>query len=386
MDEAGLAAWARRLRERLPAPEVTLGLVFMSPKYFPHAAEVLEILRVHACIPLLAGCSGSSLVANGEEIESATGLALSLYYLPGARLQTVRFTQEQIASVSAADYWATEAGVTPESTNAWLAFIDPFSTDAETWLRTWGASFPGQPVFGGLSSGEFPEPRTQLYLQGEVYEEGGVAVAVGGGVDLTGVVAQGCTPIGEAWTLTRVEHNLIRNIGNRPAYAVLDETLSRLSPDERKKTLGNLHIGLVMNEYLEDFGRGDFLVRNLIGGDPNSGVLAVGALPRTGQTVQFQRRDAEAANEEMHHLLELQRTILAGSTVYGGCLFACNSRGRNFFGRPNHDAGLAQEYFGPLGLGGFFCNGEIGPVAGKNYLHGHTASLALFVKKASTGP
>lgn len=386
MDEAGLAAWARRLRERLPAPEVSLGLVFMSPKYFPHAADVLEILRVHACIPLLVGCSGTSLVANGEEIENATGLALSLYYLPEARLQAVRFTQEQIASVSAADYWATELGVTPERANAWLAFIDPFSTDAETWLRTWGTSFPGQSVFGGLSSGEFSEPRTQLYLQGEVYEEGGVALAVGGGVDLTGVVAQGCTPIGEAWTLTRVEHNLIRNIGNRPAYAVLDETLSRLSPDERKKTLGNLHIGLVMNEYLEDFGRGDFLVRNLIGGDPNSGVLAVGALPRTGQTVQFQRRDAEAANEEMHHLLELQRTILAGSTVYGGCLFACNSRGRNLFGRPNHDAGLAQEYFGPLGLGGFFCNGEIGPVAGKNYLHGHTASLALFVKKASAGP
>jgi small ligand-binding sensory domain FIST len=265
--------------------------------------------------------------------------------------------------------------------NGWLAFIDPFHLDAEGWLRSWNVNFPGCPVFGGLASGEFPEPLSQVYLQGEAFEDGGVAVAIGGEVEIAGVVAQGCTPIGETWTLTRVEHNLIRNIGNRPAYAVLDETLSSLSPDERRKTLGNLHIGLVMNEYLEDFRRGDFLVRNLIAGDPNSGVLAVSALPRTGQTVQFQRRDAEAASEEMHHLLEAEQGTLAGREIYGGCLFACNSRGRNFFGRPNHDAALVQEYFGPLGTGGFFCNGELGPVAGKNYLHGHTAALALFVKK-----
>jgi len=381
MDEAGLAAWARRLRERLAAPEVTLGLVFMSPKYFSQSAEVLEILRVHACIPLLLGCSGTSLVANGEEVESATGLVLSLYYLPGARVQGVRFAQEQVAAATTADFWPGETGVAATAANGWLAFIDPFHMDAESWLRSWGRDFSDQPVFGGLASGDFQTPRTQVYLQGEVYEDGGVAVAIGGEVDIAGVVAQGCTPIGEAWTLTRVEHNLIRHIANRPAYTVLDETLSQLSPDERRKTLGNLHIGLVMNEYLEDYRRGDFLVRNVIGGDPNSGVLAVGALPRAGQTIQFQRRDAEAASEEMSHLLEAERETLAGTEIYGACLFACNSRGRNFFGRPNHDAAQVQDFFGPLGVGGFFCNGEIGPVAGKNYLHGHTAALALFVKK-----
>jgi small ligand-binding sensory domain FIST len=157
--------------------------------------------------------------------------------------------------------------------------------------------------------------------------------------------------------------------------------VNRLSPGDQRKTRGNLFIGLVMNEYLDEFHRGDFLVRNLLGGDPRSGVLAVGALPRAGQTVQFQRRDAEAATEDMHELLARAKSELAGATVYGGCLCSCNGRGKNLFGAPNHDAQTVQEQFGPMGLAGFFCNGEIGPVGEKNFLHGYTASLALFVKR-----
>lgn len=381
MDEDGLADWARRLRARLPAPEVSLGLVFMSPKFFPHAQQVLEILRVHARIPLLAGCSSLGLVANAEEIENAGGLVLALYSLPGAKLKGVRFTQENIESADAENYWPVETGVAKKDVNGWLAFVDPFHLDSESWLTSWNESYAAVPVYGGLASGSFPEPLAQVYLDGEVFEDGGVAIAVGGEVTLTGVVSQGCTPIGEAWTLTRVEQNLIRHIGNRPAYAVLSETVQKLSPEDQRKAQGNLHIGLVVNEYLEDFQRGDFLIRNLIGGDPNSGVLAVGALPRMGQTIQFQRRDAAAASEDLSALLARTKGKLAGATVYGGCLFCCNGRGKNLFGRPSHDAELVQAHFGPTGLAGFFCNGEIGPVGRKNFLHGFTAALALFVKK-----
>lgn len=381
MDEDGLADWARRLRARLPAPEVSLGLVFMSPKFFPHARPVLEILRVHARIPLLAGCSSTGLVANAEEIENAGGLVLALYSLPGAKLKGVRFTQENIEAAGAEHYWPVETGVAKKDVNGWLAFVDPFHLDSESWLTSWNESYAAVPVYGGLASGNFHEQLTQIYLDGEVFEDGGVAIAVGGEVTLTGVVSQGCTPIGEAWTLTRVEQNLIRHIGNRPAYAVLSETVQKLSPEDQRKAQGNLHIGLVVNEYLENFQRGDFLIRNLIGGDPNSGVLAVGALPRMGQTIQFQRRDAAAASEDLSALLARTKGKLAGATVYGGCLFCCNGRGKNLFGRPSHDAELVQAHFGPTGLAGFFCNGEIGPVGQKNFLHGFTASLALFVKK-----
>ncbi len=380
-DEAGLQEWAENLHNQLRAPQLDLGLVFMSPKFFPHAKQVLEILRVHAKIPLLAGCSSQSLICGGEELEENPGLALGLYSLPGAELKAIHFTQEQVEEASSGAYWHHETEITPEQTNGWLAFADPFHLDSESWLRSWNEAYAPLPVMGGLASGDFSEQRTQVYLNGDVFEEGGVAISIGGDVKLTGVISQGCTPIGETWTLTKVEQNIIHQIGNRPAYEVLAETFNKLPAAEQKTARGNLFVGLVVNEYLDEFHRGDFLVRNLLGGDPQSGAIAIGALPRTGQTMQFQRRSSAAAMEDMSELLARAGEKLGGTNIYGACLCSCNGRGKNLFGRPNHDAASVQKQFGPLGLAGFFCNGEIGPIGEKNFLHGYTASVALFVKK-----
>src|SRR5579872_1775853 len=380
-EEAGLQAWAEKLRGQLRAPRVSLGLVFMSPRFFPHARQVLEILRVHGQVPLLAGCSSGSLIAGAEEVEENAGLALALYSLPGAELKAVHFTQEGVEKAESPGHWQRATGVSAGQTNGWLVFADPFHLDSEDWLRSWNEAYAPLPVLGGLASGDYSAQQTQIYLNGEVFEEGGVAVSIGGGVKLLGVISQGCTPIGETWTLTKVERNLIQEIGNRPAYEVLAETFNNLSAEEQKTSRGNLFVGLVINEYLEDFHRGDFLVRNQIGADPHSGILAVGAVPRPGQTMQFQRRDAAAATEDMLALLGRAREQLAGLTVYGGCLCSCNGRGRHLFGSPSHDAQMIQRRLGPFGLAGFFCNGEIGPVGDRNFLHGYTASLALFVKK-----
>jgi small ligand-binding sensory domain FIST len=378
-DEAGLQRWAEGLRSQLQAPQVSLGLVFMAPRFFPHAQQVLEILQVHARVPLLAGCSSQGLIVGEQELEQEAGLTLGLYALPGAQLSAVHFKQEQVEEAYGPGYWRLETGV--EETNGWLAFIDPSQLDTETWLKTWNQAYPGTPVLGGLASGNSDERLTQVYMNGEVYEEGGVAVSIGGEVRLLSVTSQGCTPIGDTWTLTKVEQNIIHKIGNRPAYEVLAETFNQLSPEEQKKARGNLFIGLVVNEYLDEFHRGDFLIRNLLGADPNSGSIAIGAMPRPGQTVQFQRRSAAAATEDMEELLKRAHASLQGFTVYGGCLCCCNGRGKNLFGRPHHDAQLVQQRLGPIGLAGFFCNGEIGPVGEKNFLHGFTASLGLFVRK-----
>jgi small ligand-binding sensory domain FIST len=379
--EAGLQKWAENLRRQLEAPQVSLGLVFMSPRFFPRAKQVLEILRVHARIPLLVGCSSQSLIVGEHEVEQNAGLTLGLYALPGAELKGVHFTQEQVEEANGPGYWHLENEVEPGQTNGWLVFIDPFHLDSETWLKTWNEAYAPLPVFGGLASGDFNEQATQVYLNGEVFDEGGVAISVGGAVRLAGVTSQGCTPIGETWTLTKVEQNIIHQIGNRPAYEVLAETFNALSPEQQKTARGNLFIGLVVNEYLEDFHRGDFVIRNVLGADPRSGTILVGALPRLGQTVQFQRRSKEAATEDMEELLVRAKKQLGSTTIYGGCLCSCNGRGRSLFGRPNHDAQMVQQRLGPMGLAGFFCNGEIGPVGEKSFLHGFTASLALFVKK-----
>lgn len=380
-DETGLRAWAEDLRSRLLAPKVSLGLVFLNPRFYAQAGQILELLQVHARIPLLAGCSGMSLISGNQEMEDESGLVLGLYHLPGADLKAVHFSQEDLQETTDPAYWPRKTGVSREETNGWLVFADPFTLDAEHWMESWNQAYAPLPILGGLASGNFSEQRTQVYLNNTVYDEGAVAISVGGAVGLASVISQGCTPIGEPWTITRAERNFIHEIGNRPAYQVLAETISQLSSEEQQKSRGNLFIGLVMNEYLEEFHRGDFLIRNLIGADPKTGVLAVAAFPRTGQTIQFQRRDAAAGTEDITALLKRSHGQLKNKQIYGGCLCSCNGRGKRLFGVESHDASHVQTELGPIGLAGFFCNGEIGPVGEKSFLHGYTASLALFVEK-----
>src|SRR5262249_19061025 len=147
---------------------------------FPHAKQVLEILRVHARIPVLAGCSSQGLIVGQQELENDAGITLGLYSLPGAELKGFHFTQEQIEEANGPGYWQLETGVEPAQSNGWLAFVDPFHIDSEGWLRSWNEAYAPLPVMGGLASGDFNEQRTQVYLNGEVFEEGGVAISIGG--------------------------------------------------------------------------------------------------------------------------------------------------------------------------------------------------------------
>jgi small ligand-binding sensory domain FIST len=381
-DDAKVGDWVRETRGRLPTPHISLGALFLTPGLMDDSAQILELVRLNAGVPILVGCSSPGLIVGDRELEETEGMVLGLYDLPGAELRPFHFTQRHVEEANGPAYWHHETGVTPERTNGWLVFADPFHLDVESWLRDWNEAYAPLPVLGGLSGGDMTVQRTQVFLDGEALEEGGVALSVGGAIRLAGVVSQGCTPIGETWTITRAERNLIHQIGNRPAYEVLLETFSRLSPEDQRKAQGNLFVGLVVNEYLDEFRRGDFLIRNLLGADPKSGTLAVGAWPRPGQSLQFQRRDPEAASEDLAKLLSATRNRLGNATVLGGCLCSCNGRGQRMFGHPNHDAALVQHQLELPGLTGFFCNGEIGPVGDRNFLHGFTASLALFVRKA----
>lgn len=385
-NEAGLVRWATSLRRQLNAPGVTLGLAFMAPSLFPQAAEVLEILRVHARIPCLVGCSGVGLVSGGDEFEQGADLVLGLHHLPGASVKGFHFRNDEVEATEDSTSWIRRTGLQPGEVNGWLVFASPFDLNGEAWLRQWNGAYPDIPAIGGLASGDFEAEQCQVYLDGEVHEHGLVAVALRGDVALETVVSQGCTPIGQSWTITRADRNYILGIGNRPAYSVLMETFEGLSQEERKKSQNNLFVGLAIDEYREELHCGDFLVRNLLGGDPKNGALAVGAFPRAGQTLQFQRRDSETADAELATLLAQARTRLGGRPIYGCCLAVCNGRGSRLFGAPNHDAGLIQEQLGPVPLSGFFGHGELGPVASRNFLHGYTASLGLFVPKTPAGP
>jgi small ligand-binding sensory domain FIST len=299
-------------------------------------------------------------------VEQEAGVAaLALRLPPGSLLNVRHVSAEEVDS-------SDLAGMSARACHGIVLLADPFSTDVGTLIATLERDYPGVPIVGGLATG-FPGAHwTAVFHGGHASEDGAVVVGLGGSVGLRPVVSQGCEPIGEAWTVTNASEHIVRSIGARPAYQVLLETVQALDPAQRERVSGNLLVGLAMDEYRDEFRRGDFLIRNVIGIDPSSGAIAIAAQPRVGQTLQFQIRDARAADEELRHMLH----GLAGGPS-AALLFACNGRGAGLFGAPDHDARTVRELLGPLPLAGLFCNGEIGPVGAATYLHGFTASLAL---------
>ena len=199
-------------------------------------------------------------------------------------------------------------------------------------------------------------------------------MSLSGEIAVDTVVSQGCRPIGRSMVITRSHDNIIEQLGGKPAMQVLRQLVAELPEDEQGQLQNGLFVGRAISEFRERFGRGDFLIRNLTGVDEDAGSIALADYVRTGQTVQFHVRDAATADEDLRLLLEAQ----SQSTPAGGLLFSCNGRGTRMFEKPCHDIGAARGAMPATPVAGFFAAGELGPVGGRNFIHGHTASFALF--------
>lgn len=387
-DEGKVKALAREAREALGC-EPTVGLVFATPEYVPHLEDFLEIVRLHAHIPILIGGSGQGLVGVGKEMEEKSGFTLLLLHLPGATVKPVKLSASSVEDAAASGtsvpaVWHRATGIPRDTVKAWFVVADPFAFPVEKWMPQWNDAYPGVPVFGGLASGHASANESWVFLDGEAVE-GAVALAFGGDIDIQTVVSQGCKPIGEPYTITSVDQNVLYTLGSQPAYKILDGAFQALSEEEKEHARGHLFAGLAMSEYVEEFKRGDFLVRSILGADPNTGAVAIAAKPRVGQTLQYQLRDAEAASGDLHFRLMQKQAELreSGSVPVAAFLCTCNGRGVDLFGDVSHDAQAVDRYFPGLPLAGFFANGEFGPVGRQSYVHGYTAAVALFCTPAA---
>ena len=355
----------------------TCGFLFVSASWLPQIHEVLDLVRLHGRIPLLVGSVGAGLIGRNQEAEGVDGMSLLLLSLPQTKLTPVLISTEQIEESTGPGYWQMETGLGPDDVDSWIVLANPFAPDLERWLAEWNLAFPDAPSIGGLSSGGGEGSDTSLLLDGNPLDAAVLALAVKGG-NVRTIVSQGCKPVGEPFTITHAEDNLVYALGSRPAYQVLSETFNGLSDDEKERARGNLFAGLAASEYVADLKRGDFLVRNLLGADPQTGAVAIGARARTGQTLQYQLRDKITAHADLVELATING--LQGCEPFASLVFSCNGRGHRFFDVPDHDASTLAEIFGPVPSAGLFCNGEIGPIGKASYLHGYTASVALFCK------
>ncbi len=358
-------------------PPPDLLLVFASPAYGEHFGPMLEAARARTRTRILIGCSASGFLAGPDESEDAAGLALMALWLPGATLVPLRMHQEHLALLDTPDDWPGFDEEMANRVSSWLVFAEPYRFDTQAFLHRLEDRFPGTDIMGGMASGMISERRSCVFFDDQWYDEGAVALGIGGPYRLRPSISQGCGPIGEAWTITGVERNVVQSISNLPALEVLQKTIADLPDDLRQVAQRNLVVGLAGTEYRDDFHRGDFVIRGILGIDQATGSVAVGGMPRVGQTLQFHLRHAASAHDDLVAMLDCVMANRAGSPPIAGILCTCDGRGQALFGEPGHDAGLTSAALGSVPLVGAFCIGEIGPLDGHVSLHGFTATLGL---------
>jgi small ligand-binding sensory domain FIST len=352
-----------------------LAIVFVSKDHGSAIRTVLDGLADVVPARVVLGATVEGLLAGTAEYETGPAVAVWLAVLPGAVLVPLALEYAQTADGGSFVGWPAELDGGWPANASLLLLADPFSCPLERLLTRMDEDQPGVPVLGGMASGGYEPGCNTLVVNQRSYDSGAVGVVIGGGVRLRPLVSQGCRPIGRPLVITRADANVIIELGGRPAMERLREIYGELSPIDRDLVRTSLHVGRVASEYKDSFQRGDFLVRTVMGADPDSGVLAIGDLVRTGQTVQFHVRDEASAHDDLVALL--QREHASGARLAGALVFTCNGRGTRLFGQPHHDAACVQEYLGPLPTIGFFAQGEIGPIGPRNCLHGFTASIAL---------
>jgi small ligand-binding sensory domain FIST len=356
--------------------DADVAVVFLSSQYGaairPAMEGLSDVLRARTVI----GTTAESVLAAGVEYESEPAVAVWLARLPGACVVPFSLEYTQTPDGGMFVGWPSELdGNWPD--NAGIVLLaDPFSFPVDALIKRVEEDHPGVPIVGGMASGGYQPGSNTLVVGSRSYDSGAVGFLIGGGARIRPVVSQGCRPIGRLLVITKSEENVIVELGGRPALERLREVYGELDPADRELVRSSLHIGRVASEYQDHFQRGDFLVRNVVGADPDSGVIAVGDLVRTGQTIQFHVRDAKSAHDDLAALLAHERE--RGATPIGALVFSCNGRGTRLFSERSHDARCLQDTIGPVPAAGFFAQGEIGPIGRRNCLHGFTASIAIF--------
>jgi small ligand-binding sensory domain FIST len=357
---------AGEILDQLDGEDPHLVVCFASPHFVGTFDDAAHALRELLAPEVLIGATASGIVGDAQEVEDGPAFSVFAAYLPDATLTPVALHLEQTPDGAAVTGWPSNV----DSAATLVLLGDPFSFPADAFLRRLNEDRAGLTVIGGMASAATNPGGNRLVLDAEVRRDGAVGVFLDG-VEVTAVVSQGCRPVGQAFTVTAAEGNLVIELGGQPALQRLQEVAAGADEAERELLRRGLQVGVVVNEHQAEFDRGDFLVRNVLGADPDAGAVAVGDQIEVGQTLQFQVRDGSAADEDLRALLGPQQAAAA-------LLFTCNGRGSHLFGTPDHDSGVLAQLLGPLPVAGAFCAGELGPIGGHNFLHSFTASVALF--------
>jgi small ligand-binding sensory domain FIST len=359
------------------APDLIVA--FVSSHHAAGFERVPRLIAAELGSGLLVGCSAGGVIGGGREIEQRPGVSLTAAVLPGVTIHPFLLQTESLPNPTAdAARWQALVGVDASSAPHFIILPDPYTFDAESLVRGLDRAYPTGSKIGGIASGGHEPGGNALFLGNAIVRAGAVGVALSGDIAIDTIVAQGCRPIGEPMFVTSCERNIIRALDGRPPLDVLRDLHDRLDERDRLLARHSLFLGIVMNEDRQEYRQGDFLIRNLLGIDPESGALAVGALLDENAVVQFHLRDARTSAQDLDEMLASYQRSEVMPPPRGALLFSCLGRGQFLYGAPDHDTNAFRGHLGDVPLGGFFCNGEIGPVHGTTFLHGYTSAFGVF--------
>ncbi len=381
METAGraFAEAAEAVERQLGGSPANLVVVFASPHHGDSFQRIASFAAERFPRALVAGCSGLGVIGGAREAEGGPGLSLTAGALPAAKLSGFHLDMTRLPPPDAGPRaWHAATGRGASGRAHFLVLADPFTFDADALASGLDRAYPGAVTVGGLASGGRAPGEHRLLLGTAVHRQGAVGVAMAGNVAVDALVAQGCRPIGRPMLVTRCRGGRLLELDGRPPLEVLEEMHRSLDGRDRELMRHSLFLGLDMRSERVEFDPGELLVRNLVGVDPDERALLVGADLQPMQAVHFVVRDAGTAEEDLRRALARYQAMPGRRRPGGALLFSCTGRGAGLFGRPDHDTGLFEAALGPVPLGGFFCNGEIGPVGGTTCLHGYTSAFALF--------
>lgn len=373
LDDA-LANASDELHEAMNGARPDLVLAFVTDHHASRFGRIAAEVNRRFPGALLIGCTAGGAIAGGLEVEHQPALSLTAAALPGVRITPFHVGENPRR-------WPDQIDVDDGADATFLVLPCPLTSPVEDFLEFLDERWPDATKIGGLASGgmttEGP-PGNTLFLGDQRLAAGTVGLALDGDLHVDTIVAQGCRPIGEPLIVTRAVANLALELDGRPSLEVLEHLLGTLPPEDRSLARHSLFLGVAMTGP-GPLGRGDFLIRNIGGLDPDTGALLAGAPLAAGQIVQFHLRDAAAAAADLEEMLAAHD----GAPPAGALLFSCVGRGRLLYGQDHHDSQVFRRIVGDVPLGGFFGNGEIGPVHGKTFLHGYTSAFALFRARSS---
>jgi small ligand-binding sensory domain FIST len=377
--DAALAQCEQYIRAQMGDDEPDLVLVFASMGFHRQVGSLgAEVTRLFPSATVI-GCTGAGVIGGGKEVELAEAISITAASLPGVNISAFHLNANDLPSPDdPPNAWEGVVGASPDAEPHFILLADPFSINAEDLLAGLDFAFPPAAKIGGLASGGSQPGSHGLYLGETAFREGAVGVALTGNVVVDTVVAQGCRPIGEPMRVTSAESNMLRSADDKPPIELLQELFERSSARDQDLMQRNLFMGVAMDPLMDDAKAGDFLIRNIVGADQARGGIAVGTHLREGQMVQFHVRDADTSAEDLKGALARYLEGVGDRNAAAALMFQCTGRGRYLYGEEGHDTSVFNEMVGALPLGGFFCNGEIGPVGGATYLHGYTSSFAIF--------